>query len=175
MKATANLCVLQKYETKANLLCPVECGKTANYVFCGSATANLFFRQKYEKTANLCVPQKYDTTANLYVIPNRKQQQICMLHRSMTSSSNNFQIFSYQPVRVLSETSLFDPIDQCLPQRKLQPTKVTKDGNRAISETLSYPIKTPWSQCELYRPSDRRLSAKLVPTFLRMEGATWSA
>jgi hypothetical protein len=32
--------------------------------------------------------------------------------------------------------------------------------------------KTPWPQSasELYRPSDRRLSAKLVPTFLRIEG-----
>jgi hypothetical protein len=37
--------------------------------------------------------------------------------------------------------------------------------------------KTPWPQCasELYRRSDRVLSAKLVPTFLRIEGATWSA
>jgi hypothetical protein len=36
------------------------------------------------------------------------------------------------------------------------------------------PIKTPWSEfaSELYRPSDRRLSVKLVPT-LRIEGATW--
>jgi hypothetical protein len=37
--------------------------------------------------------------------------------------------------------------------------------------------KTPWLQSasELYRPSDRRLSTKLMPTFLRIEGATWSA
>jgi hypothetical protein len=37
--------------------------------------------------------------------------------------------------------------------------------------------KTPWPQSasELYRPIDRRLSAKLVPTFLGIEGATWSA
>jgi hypothetical protein len=37
--------------------------------------------------------------------------------------------------------------------------------------------KTPWPQSvsELYRPSDRRLSARLVPTILRIEGATWSA
>jgi hypothetical protein len=35
--------------------------------------------------------------------------------------------------------------------------------------------KTPWSESasELYRPSDRRLSAKWLP--LRIEGATWSA
>jgi hypothetical protein len=35
---------------------------------------------------------------------------------------------------------------------------------------------SPWpeSASELYRPSDRRLSAKLVPT-LQIEGATWSA
>jgi hypothetical protein len=33
----------------------------------------------------------------------------------------------------------------------------------------------PQSTSELYRPSDRRLSAKLVPTFLRLEGAMWSA
>jgi hypothetical protein len=38
-------------------------------------------------------------------------------------------------------------------------------------------IKTPWPQSasELYRPSNRCLSAKLVPTFLRIEGATWPA
>jgi hypothetical protein len=32
---------------------------------------------------------------------------------------------------------------------------------------LNYNTKTPWPQCasELYRPSDRSLSAKLVPTF----------
>jgi hypothetical protein len=37
-------------------------------------------------------------------------------------------------------------------------------------------LRTPWpeSASELYRPSDRRLSAKLVAT-LRIEGATWSA
>jgi hypothetical protein len=36
--------------------------------------------------------------------------------------------------------------------------------------------KTPWPESanELCRPSDRRLSAKLVPNF-RIEGATWSA
>jgi hypothetical protein len=42
----------------------------------------------------------------------------------------------------------------------------------------SLPLKkTPWPQSasELYRPRDRRLSAKLVPIFLRIEGATWSA
>jgi hypothetical protein len=31
------------------------------------------------------------------------------------------------------------------------------------------------SASELYRPSDRRLPAKLVPIFLWIEGATWSA
>jgi hypothetical protein len=37
--------------------------------------------------------------------------------------------------------------------------------------------RTPWpeSASELYRPSDHRFSATLVPTFLRIEGATWSA
>jgi hypothetical protein len=36
---------------------------------------------------------------------------------------------------------------------------------------------TPWPEfaSELYRPSDRRLSTKLVPTFLRIECATWLA
>jgi hypothetical protein len=36
--------------------------------------------------------------------------------------------------------------------------------------------KTPWSESasELYRPSDRRLSAKLVPPSA-IEGATWLA
>jgi hypothetical protein len=36
--------------------------------------------------------------------------------------------------------------------------------------------KIPWPQSvsELYRPSDRRFSAKLVSTFLRIDGATWS-
>jgi hypothetical protein len=36
--------------------------------------------------------------------------------------------------------------------------------------------KTPWSESasELYRPSDRRLSAKRLPTFAD-KGATWSA
>jgi hypothetical protein len=31
------------------------------------------------------------------------------------------------------------------------------------------------SASELCRPSDRRLSTKLVPTFLRAEGVAWSA
>jgi hypothetical protein len=37
-------------------------------------------------------------------------------------------------------------------------------------------IKTPWSESasELYRPSDRRLSAKRLATFAD-RGATWSA
>jgi hypothetical protein len=36
--------------------------------------------------------------------------------------------------------------------------------------------QTPWSESanELYRPSDRRLSAKLLPTFAD-KGAAWSA
>jgi hypothetical protein len=36
--------------------------------------------------------------------------------------------------------------------------------------------KTPWpeSTSEFYRPNDRRLSAKLVPTFLQIKDATWS-
>jgi hypothetical protein len=36
--------------------------------------------------------------------------------------------------------------------------------------------KTPWPQStsELYRLSDHRLSVKSVPTFLQIEGATWS-
>jgi hypothetical protein len=36
--------------------------------------------------------------------------------------------------------------------------------------------KLPWpeSTSELYRSSDRRLSAKLVPNFLQIEGVTWS-
>jgi hypothetical protein len=36
---------------------------------------------------------------------------------------------------------------------------------------------TPWPQSanELCRQSDRRFSAKLVPTFLRIEVATWSS
>jgi hypothetical protein len=43
-------------------------------------------------------------------------------------------------------------------------------GVRAIHATTLQPYvekKTPWSEsaCELYRLSDRRLSAKLVPTF----------
>jgi hypothetical protein len=33
----------------------------------------------------------------------------------------------------------------------------------------------PYSASELYRPSDRRLSTKLVPIFLRVEGIAWSA
>jgi hypothetical protein len=33
----------------------------------------------------------------------------------------------------------------------------------------------PESASELYRPRDRHLLAKLVPTFLRIAGATWSA
>jgi hypothetical protein len=41
---------------------------------------------------------------------------------------------------------------------------------RTVKKTL-----LPQSASELYRPSDRRLSAKLVPTLLRIEGATWSA
>jgi hypothetical protein len=42
---------------------------------------------------------------------------------------------------------------------------------------FSYKKQTPWSESasELYRPSDRRLSSKWLPTFLRIEGATWSA
>jgi hypothetical protein len=36
-------------------------------------------------------------------------------------------------------------------------------------------LPSPQSASELYRPSDGRLSSKLVPTFLRIEGATWSA
>jgi hypothetical protein len=35
--------------------------------------------------------------------------------------------------------------------------------------------KLPKSASELYRPSDRRVSAKLVPTLLWVDGATWSA
>jgi hypothetical protein len=40
---------------------------------------------------------------------------------------------------------------------------------------LTY-LLTPWSESasELYRPSDRRLSAKWLPTFVD-KGATWSA
>jgi hypothetical protein len=36
-----------------------------------------------------------------------------------------------------------------------------------ITNLYQYIKKTPWPQSagELYRPSDRRLSAKLVPTF----------
>jgi hypothetical protein len=49
---------------------------------------------------------------------------------------------------------------------------------KKISDLTHFQIKkTPWPQSasELYRPSDRRLSAKLVPTFCGLEGATWSA
>jgi hypothetical protein len=53
-------------------------------------------------------------------------------------------------------------------------------GNNDQSQTSKYIHKcnkqTPWpkSARELYRPSDRRLLAKLAPTFLRIEGAKWS-
>jgi hypothetical protein len=46
------------------------------------------------------------------------------------------------------------------------------DARQAIASKLAHwllrePLITPWpkSASELYRPSDRRLSAKLVPTF----------
>jgi hypothetical protein len=37
--------------------------------------------------------------------------------------------------------------------------------------------KAPWnkSASELYRPSDRRLWAKIVPTFEERDGVAWSA
>jgi hypothetical protein len=62
--------------------------------------------------------------------------------------------------------------------------KSTRNGRRYSEEHLrleereEYEIKTPWpeSASELSRPSDRRLSAKLVPTFAvrgcRMVSAT---
>jgi hypothetical protein len=54
----------------------------------------------------------------------------------------------------------------------------TPTSQRGRPTSLNKSIKiTPWPQStsELYRPRDRRLSAKLVLTFLRIEGATWSA
>jgi hypothetical protein len=42
----------------------------------------------------------------------------------------------------------------------------------SILKTIKINKKTPWPQSanELYRPSDRRLSAKLVPTFFADRG-----
>jgi hypothetical protein len=55
----------------------------------------------------------------------------------------------------------------------------SKDENRTFEpESLIYFTagKTPWSESasELYRPSDRRFSAKCCQ-LVRIEGATWSA
>jgi hypothetical protein len=43
-------------------------------------------------------------------------------------------------------------------------------------QTTTTKKQTPWSESasELYRPSNRRLSAKWLPTFA-IKGATWSA
>jgi hypothetical protein len=55
-----------------------------------------------------------------------------------------------------------------------------KSGLRAYVQSTTTNKQTkkqtqwPESASELYRPRDRRLSAKLVPTFFRIEGATWS-
>jgi hypothetical protein len=55
-----------------------------------------------------------------------------------------------------------------LTPRSFHPSPVAASWSKGIKKIK----KTPWPQSasELYRPSDRRLSAKSVPTFLRIEG-----
>jgi hypothetical protein len=55
--------------------------------------------------------------------------------------------------------------------------RIWKESGDGIPEGTIPPHKTPWPETasELYRLSDHRLSAKLVLTFLRIEGVAWSA
>jgi hypothetical protein len=96
----------------------------------------------------------------------------CFKKGSITEISN------YRPISLLTgfskifEILICNRIKLCLTNNKVTVDNqfgFSKGGSmqKAIFTVIDYIKKNPWPQStrELYRPNDRRLSAKLVPTF----------
>jgi hypothetical protein len=83
---------------------------------------------------------------------------------------------SYVPFTVFCPESEYWPnVHQCRIRtdgmRFLREVKecTTGDKLKRKQENKNKPTPSPWSASEIYRPRDRRLSAKLVPTFVDRE------